>query len=166
MTINAQQLREFIVTPVNKGLNMWSEEADDLVLGTMAQESQLGTYIKQISGPALGPWQMEPRTHDDIWSRYLPQNPKIANDLMILCSFQSKPLSKQLIHNLFYAAAMCRIFYRRIPDAIPKSLEQQADFYKRWYNTSAGAATPAQYIANFKRYVIGDADGKGKAKTQ
>jgi hypothetical protein len=160
--MDVAQLKTYIVEPILKGLKLYSDEACNLVLGTCAQESQMGRYIRQVNGPALGIYQMEPRTHDDIWQRYLPSQARVTSDLMIICKFAAKPTSYQLVHNLFYATAMCRIFYLRIPDTIPKTLEGQAEYYKRWYNTPLGAATTDQYIANYKRYVLGESNGKGK----
>jgi hypothetical protein len=43
-----------------------SLNAIQLLMGTAAQESHLGTYLKQINGPALGVFQMEPNTEIDI----------------------------------------------------------------------------------------------------
>ena len=160
MSFDASQLRFLIVKPVLIGINMWSQEAEDLMMGTAAQESLLGKYIKQDHGPALGIFQMEPRTHDDIWTRYLTQNPKVCNDLMITCKFANKPTKEMLVYNLFYAAAMTRVFYRRIPDTIPRTLEGQAEYWKTWYNTPQGAGSTSQYIANYNRFILGKIDKK------
>ena len=49
-----------------------SQEAENLLMGTAAQESALGEYIRQLgNGPALGIFQMEPETFDDIVRNYL-----------------------------------------------------------------------------------------------
>lgn len=54
----------YVVRPVLRVMSAWSQPAEDLVMGTAAQESRL-TYLRQLGGgPALGLWQMEPATHD------------------------------------------------------------------------------------------------------
>ena len=52
-------------------INLWSQPAENLVWGTGLQES-LYKYDRQMgSGPALGYWQMEPKTHDDCYANFL-----------------------------------------------------------------------------------------------
>ena len=53
-----------------------------------------------------------------------------------------------------YAVAMARVLYLSIPSPIPhaENLEGQAAYYVRHYN-NGGAATVAQYIANYRRLV-------------
>jgi hypothetical protein len=47
------------------------QAAEELLLGTALQESGL-IYRRQLNnGPALGLFQMEPATHDDIWADFL-----------------------------------------------------------------------------------------------
>ena len=56
-----------LITSVLKELNLHSDNAVNLLMGTAAQESHLGKYRKQIGGgPALGIFQMEPATFNDI----------------------------------------------------------------------------------------------------
>ena len=157
--MNPIQLRTLIVDPTLKALKMWSPEASDLMMGTCAQETNLGEFLKQVDGVALGIYQLERMPHDDIWLKTLPNLPNISNLLMVYCRFFVRPLYEQVMHDLFYATAMTRIFYYRIPYEIPKSLEGQANYYKQWYNTSLGKATPEQYIANYNKYVLGAANG-------
>lgn len=69
MSINCEQLRLYVIRPTLEKIELWSEAAENLLLGTTAQESHMGTYIKQVGkGPALGIYQMEPATHKDIWT--------------------------------------------------------------------------------------------------
>ena len=73
MGINKDQFRDLIRRTL-KDITLYSEDAVDLLMMTAAAESNLGEYLRQINGPALGAFQMEPGTHDDIWKNYL--NPK------------------------------------------------------------------------------------------
>jgi hypothetical protein len=160
--IDNRQLRSLIIQPVLKGLSLYSLEAEDLLVGTCAQETLGISFLMQKTEEnyydalkrnlfALGIYQMEPRTHDDIWKSYLPAHPKLSSDLMQVCCFSRLPSSHMLVYNLFYATAMARIFYKRAPEPIPKTLELQAEYYKTYWNTSQGAATVEQYISNYNR---------------
>lgn len=155
MSLNAQQLREYIVSPTLRFLDPeipYSVGAVELVMGTAAQESGL-RHLDQLTpgpGPAYGLWQMERRTHDDHWTHCISHIPALhAKMQMILAPWPSQ--IEQLRSNLAYGAAMCRVHYRRSPEAIPApgDIEGQARVYKRWYNTPAGKGTVEQYVRSY-----------------
>jgi hypothetical protein len=162
--LDNSQFRDLIIKPVLKAMSMWTQNAEDLLVGTCAQETLGGKYLIQvIKGQepldtlkqrigAVGPFGMEPRTHDDIWKNYLPSQPKITNDMMMVCCFSRKPTSDMLIYNLYYATAMTRIFYHRLQEVIPATLELQASYYNSHYNTSVGEATENEYIGNYNLF--------------
>lgn len=151
--INLKQLATHVVEPVLKGLNMYSEAAVVLLLGTAYCESRLH-YLKQIKGPALGFYQVEPDTHYDIWENYLAFRPKLANKIIEqstvknatkwIGSAHNNPanfLQDELITNLAYATAIARLVYRRDPDQIPEiGAYTMAEYYKLVYNTVKGRA--------------------------
>ena len=62
MSLNKNQFQN-LIEKVLKEFGMYSESATNLLLGTAAQESRFGTYIKQINGPACGVFQIEPLTY-------------------------------------------------------------------------------------------------------
>ena len=61
--IDNKQLRELIIGPSLDALQMYSKEAEEILVFTCASESLGGTYLKQVKGPALGIYQMEPATY-------------------------------------------------------------------------------------------------------
>ena len=71
MSINVKDLKFKIIIPTLQFIGLYSESAVNLLLGTAAQESHMGTYLTQIKGPALSIYQIEPKTHADIWKNYL-----------------------------------------------------------------------------------------------
>ena len=148
-----EQLRIWFVVPVLKGLNAWSQEAEELIVGTFAQESGCGLYVKQLTGPALGYWQMEPKTHDDIHRNVLMHNPKLADALINkVCKLCARPTADLMLDNIRYACGMARIHYMRSAEPIPKRLADQADYWKEHYNTPQGKGTTDEYIANYLKY--------------
>ena len=159
--IDAGQLRDRIIYPTLKHLDLWSDSAENLIMGTIAQESEMGRYLKQLyGGPARGICQMEPRTHQDIWTNYLAYKHPLAVKVMGLASRRSTkighPNPAELEGNLFYSVAMCRVHYLRVPEALPdaEDIEGLAAYYKTHYNTPKGAATVEEFIENYHRYVI------------
>jgi hypothetical protein len=149
--LDVYQFRELVVAPGLKAIKAWSPAAEELVLGTALQESRL-KYIKQLgNGPALGVFQMEPATHDDIWKNYLKYKPELAVGASKLSHSVN---SRSLITDLLYAAAMCRIHYLRVPDALPAEgdFEGQAAYWKDHYNTYLGAGTEEEYLESWYSY--------------
>lgn len=132
--------------------------AELLLLATAAQESQF-RYLKQVKGPALGLWQMEPATHKDLirWlyeeehGKNRPEFYEVVGGLT-----RNRGLDSELVGNLGYACAMARLLYWRDPEPLPTPEELGAGpahalwpTYKRVWNTEAGAATVSQFVLNY-----------------
>lgn len=147
------ELREQIIRPVLKSMDMWSEEAEDLLLGTAIHESDGLKRITQYgSGPALSYYQMEPATLHDLYENYLKYQPEKQK---LLDKFKAPGLAQadNLRMNVAYATAAARLHYYRSPHIIPKSLEAQAVMWKDVYNTHLGKGTTEQYIEHVKDFV-------------
>ena len=150
--IKIEHFLDEVVIPTLKELDMYSEEACLLVVGTAIQESRLH-YLKQIpSGIAKGICQMEEATHDDIWDNFLKYKPEIKERLLGLTN-QSMDLVDQLKGNLYYAVAMCRIHYYRVSEALPNDLKGMARYWKKYYNTELGKGTVEEFIHNYEQAV-------------
>lgn len=152
--ISVTDLRLRVIRPVTIILGLGGDGVEELLLGTAMQESGAGAYLAQLGGPALGIWQMEPATHDDIWARFLEYRAELANRISTLL-FTGLPKQVQLVGNLYYACAMARMQYFRSPHPIPSpgDLEGQAYLYKLVYNSPSGAASMDEYIANARRAI-------------
>ena len=107
-----------------------------------------------FDGGGLGIYQIESATHEDVW-RYLrrPENEELAN---IILTFVGQANEQALVGNLHYATAIARIKYWMRPEPLPQTIEQQAVYYKAFYNTASGAATPQEYINSYERFVTSD----------
>lgn len=146
-------MRDFVIKPVLEHLGMMSYDALQLVFGTFLTESTVGTmtYLKQAGdGPALGPFQMEPATWKDIHENWLKYKPEIKAKLDAL----GPGGPEQMIGNHYYAAAMCRIHYRRVKAPIPGNLQGWAQYWKRYYNTILGAGTPQKFEKAYRDHAM------------
>lgn len=153
--IHPQQLVKAIIDPALKAIGLHSEAASQLVLGTACQESQCGRYLIQLGGgPALGIFQMEPATHNDIWQHFLKAGKPTDLGWKVMKESRAGPSAQEMIGNLWYAAAMCRVHYYRRPEPLPAAddIPAQAAYWKKHYNTHLGAGTVEEYLANWKRY--------------
>lgn len=155
--LNVKQFKDLVINPTLFTLDreiVWSESAINLLLGTAIQESRL-MYLKQLgSGPALGVYQMEPSTHDDIWENFLSYREELAS--LIQKSFRVKT-SEALIWDMGYATAMARVHYYRVPEALPDAndVTNLATYWKRHYNTIEGKGTTLEFIEKYSVYAAG-----------
>lgn len=141
----------------------YSGTAVELLMFTAAAESDLGNYIKQIQGPALGIFQMEPATERDIWAHFL--NRRLWRGKVKDLMFREVRLfnMSNLKYNLAYAIAMARIHYFRVSEKLPdvkfksdglptqSGIDELARYWKKYYNTRLGKGTVAE-AAN--KYVL------------
>lgn len=143
-------MREHIIRPALQHVGHWSESAEELVLGTGLQESGY-RYVQQLGrGPAVSFWQIEPATAHDVW-RWLEATNKshLVNDLLV----PGEDKIEQLRWNLVYGAALCRMYYRRVPEPLPEpgDIPGMARYWKKFYNTHLGAGTELSYRKNWAR---------------
>ena len=155
--MHPDQLKNEIIRPTLAlmGTQYGMPEAVDLLMGTAAQESHLGTFVRQLGGgPAVGIYQMEPATFHDLFANYLGMRPEMMEMIARVCGTSSPP-AEQMVWDLRLATVMARLHYWRIVDPIPMDLEGQAKYWKRTFNTVMGAGTTDEYCANYKLRVEG-----------
>lgn len=121
-----------------------SDAAVNLLLGTAAVESAFGTYLRQIRGPAVGAFQVEPATFDWLVSRYRDRFPVLA---WRTCDDVEWDLSLAIL--------MCRLRYLVVPVPLPEAddIEGMGWYWKRHYNTFAGKGTVAQFTRSYEEHV-------------
>ncbi len=163
MSIDKTQLKELIIEPVLGHLDLYSESAVQLLLGTAAAESNMGDYIKQVGGgPALGIYQMEPSTNQDVHDNYLSYRIGLKGKVNRLAFREDESLgmfqADEMIGNLYYATAMARIHYLRVPEALPEAddLDGLAHYWKKYYNTDFGKGTIIHFLKSWSKYVEED----------
>lgn len=144
------QFRE-VIKQALQAISAYSAEAEEILVATCAHESKGGTYVMQVSGPAVGAYQMEPRTHDDLWSRELRAHQDRAITLLKACGYRARPAATTMSTNLLYATLMARVFYMQFREALPKSDDLDAiwEYYKKYWNTELGSAKKEDFLKNY-----------------
>lgn len=154
---NARQFRDLILKPVLHGIDAWSQPAEDILVMTMAHESNGGTYLHQLgNGPACGIYEMEVGTFNDLWIRTLkdPDNKlhALLPKIMVACNLAVEPKAEEMNGNLYLATAMARVYYLRIRAPIPSDLNDMALYAKKYWNTEFGKATPQNYLSAYLKF--------------
>ena len=152
--LDPKHFREYVVRPTLAylGVTYASPAAENLVVGTALMESDLTWLQQHGAGPARGLFQIEPRTHEDIYANYFPGNFFLHQRVdALLAPWPTR--TEQLRTNLAYATAICRVIYYRSPIQLPPDPDDiagLASVYKRVYNTVQGAADPADFIRKYR----------------
>ena len=159
--IEPAQLQKEIILPALYRLSDWTNKhmcdthAIMLLMGTCAQESQMGRYLKQINGPACGIYQMEPKTYLDVWNRSMIRFPELKIHLSSVYG-GGQFTYHRLVEDLSYATIFCRLFYYLIPKSLPSAYDVNAigNFWKTYYNTKHGKGTVEEFVKNFYHFKL------------
>lgn len=146
-----------VIRPALTAINLDSPAAEQLLLATALQESDLRATVQLGGGPALGYFQMEPATHDDIWANFLRYRVELAASLRDLAGIAAgTPRAALLASNHRYAAAMTRVHYMRVPAPLPPAGDAaaMAAYWKDHYNTAGGAGSTAQFMRKWASYQV------------
>lgn len=152
-----KQFRECIIEPVLSKLQVYSKDAEELLVFTCATESDGGRYLTQVKGPALGIYQMEPNTYTDIWVNFIKGRNRLLTLMSMHFDCHRIPPQERLIYDLGFATAMARIHYLRCPGNLPNKDDPKAmfDYYKKFYNTKKGDSKEKDAIEDYKRFIKG-----------
>lgn len=152
----------------------YNKQSQDALFMITSHESQNGlagrrqvTSGGKADGVARGITQVEPKTFDDIYNRYLvsphpkktyEKRQKLRQRLAEIAGVEdpSEVTPDMLVDNDKLAIALARVKLYTVPDALPKPsspdyLERLADYNKKHYN-AGGAATPVKYLNDFLLY--------------
>ena len=130
-----------------KYLDMYSEDAADLVFKTGMAETGYKAIKQYGGGPALGFWQVEPATINDTMENYVKYRSKLEK-LLISLGYDETHSEMRVMSNIALQVAFCRLKYKRDKYALPKAndLKAQAEYWKRVYNSHLGKGTIKHFM--------------------
>jgi hypothetical protein len=157
--MDCQQLQDVIVKPTLIALGLWSPSAVNLLLGTAAQESQMGKYLVQQKigfRGGIGIYQMQAPAFMSTWDKMVTPNPVMRNRLKLLLGYEGRPVADRMASDLLLATAMCRLYYAAINTALPQAddINGLAHYWKIYYNSEVGKGTTQQFVENYRNYVL------------
>lgn len=126
---------------------LYTKAVGQLILGTIAVESDFGRYHSQINPNyegAKGITQIERPTFNDLKARYEDRFPKIIDIEWEDLAFDDTK-----------AIVFCRLKYLSIKSPLPKEgdIEKMAAFWSIFYNSVYGAGKVTDYINKYNKYV-------------
>lgn len=147
--INRHQLRDLITKVLHEMEPQvtFSNEAVEILMMIASHESHLGTYLRQKRGPALGLFQMEPTTEQDVFDNYLSFHEEKKE---LMCAYSTRSNTPDLEHNLAYQIVIARLHLTRKPGRLPSDPLAMAKYLKKHWNTDKGVATAQDYLEGYK----------------
>ena len=130
-------------------IGSYSDDALVMVVRTGMAESGYRALKGYGDGnPAIGFWQIEPATMDDMINNYIKYRSHYKKNLISLGMNFQKDTIMSVMSNMAVQAALCRLHYRRDKDPLPSwdDMEGQAKYWKRVYNTVEGRGTVKHFI--------------------
>ena len=146
-----------IAEQVLKHMCVYSDEAMDLVMRIGAVESLYQNIEQQSeSSPAVGFFQVELATSNDIYENYLMFRKHSMLPLVEQITgyaFADEPWNRfQIMSNIALQVALCRLKYLRVPHPIPKSVNAQAEYWLKYYN-GGGKGTVDKFIESSFHFI-------------
>ncbi|MBU2709812.1 hypothetical protein [Zooshikella harenae] len=162
MGICPDELRHYVIKPTLDYIDMWSPFAENLLLGTAAQESGLGFYLKRRKQRSLGIYCITPMMHKNIWDRYLVKHSDLASKIRGLASqheFLANPHA-ELATNLSYATAIAWLIYKRNQNFIesePSNIYTLAKCWRRFYHVRPQAHLES-FIQHYQTLILNNSE--------
>lgn len=153
--LDCSQFRSLIIEPVLSKLQVYSKDAEEILVFTCAAESLGGHYLAQVKGPALGIYQMEPNTYTDIWINYIRARNQMATLMALHFGCSKIPDVDRLVYDLHFATAMARLHYLRFSGKLPAANDVDGiwEYYKKNYNTEKGKAKKEDSIKKYQDFI-------------
>ena len=141
-----QDIKEIIDWTLKK-IDMHSKDASSLIYKTGMAESGYRALSQMGEGPAIGFFQLEPATMKDIMENYVAYRKPILESLKSL-GYAEDDSEYRVKSNIALQVAFCRLKYKRDPFPLPLSWNKkdQADYWKRVYNTELGKGTVEHFL--------------------
>lgn len=168
MGIFADDLRELVIRPTLVSLDEWSPTVENLLLGTAAQESQLGLRMQSPQENGLGLYRISALTHIQVWDQYLVTDPELASRVRGLASQQQflKFPHAELVTNLGYATGIAWMIYKRHRQMLTEDADSRTlarywlDFYSKRDDQNVQTlfnrekAQLNKFVQNYRKWVL------------
>lgn len=148
---HVEQFRNLILEPILSGINLYSEAAENLLVGTALVESEL-YYLHQKNGGALGFFQIEPETYEDLIKRV---NDNLKKRILFTLGYIEFPKVHRLKSDIGLSVVIARLKYYLHPSPLPKKKDDLFGLAKYWstiYNTRQNPDSERRFINLYKKY--------------
>ncbi|WP_263078568.1 hypothetical protein [Endozoicomonas sp. Mp262] len=153
------ELRHYIIRPSLKHIGMWSLAGENLLLGTAACESGLGTHIKFQNHQSLGLYQISPKMHKNIWDNFLAPQPELSSKVRGLASqreFLAHP-HYELVTNLSYSSVIAWLIYYRtgcnVKKITPGDILGLGKLWHKYFHNHHRPSSPQYFVSCYHQLI-------------
>lgn len=142
------QIASIVCGVLGMGIN---NNADQFLCEIAAQETHSGTLRdRHAVKMGVGLMQIDRICFDDIMARTHEKTwDLIQEEFGIERNLNYEMLAYSPLLSMIFA----RLHFRLIPEEFPINLFERAKYWKKYYNTVAGAGTPEEYLENCRVYL-------------
>jgi len=116
----------------------------DLIKETIGAETNHGEYKDNTLYAGMGIAQLDKIGFDDVKAR---TRDKHKNSILAYYDIDINLVQwEELRYNPLLSLLFVRLKYKLVPEEIPTTLEGRAEYWKKYYNTSAGKGTVEHYV--------------------
>lgn len=155
-----KDIRQYIIAPTLKEIDLWSESSEILIYGTGFVETAY-QYLMQIGTPKNGGisfWQIEPSDYLDACAYLKNANIHLLQRILTISNCNALPANPMaLVWNMKLAVIFCRVHYLRRPEPLPNADNASgfAQLHKKAYNSAMGAANVDKNTSVFQEIIDG-----------
>ncbi len=146
-----------IVRPTLLAIDLYSQEAEHLVLATAMMERSLKTNKVDDTGI----FSICQSMHNDLWTNFLDYKSGIVRQLCNVTNLDLRKITlnerfKLVRDNDYYATAICRLIYFRVPKSIPLMSDKEAlaMYWLTYFHSDKDAfANDVALLNEFKSFI-------------
>lgn len=155
MGINPADFRQLVVRPTLEKLGKWSSSLENLLIGTAAQASGLGSQLSSDHG--YGIYQVNATLHQTVWDCFLAFDADLASAVRGLASqreFLCQP-HIELTTNLSYATAIAWGVYAHQGAEIPSDANNVEGLAWCWHQhfCQDTSLTTRNFVSTYQQLV-------------
>ena len=126
---------------------------------TCAAETGLCTAVDKYEPEGRGAFQFDSEGFKDTKSRFIGHYPEITDKILRELGINWASVEFEMLEYApLLGAVFCRAKYYLVPYPIPLTRQGRAEYWKKWYNSTAGKGTPEHYMDMSARYLGDDVE--------
>ena len=154
MGICGSEILECIIRPTLHRLGVYNPIAEQLMLGTAAVQSNMGSYLRSSSG-GIGLFGIQHDRHEELWDSYLAFDADLASEIRGFASQHEflKAPDMELACNMRYAATIAWMIYVEAGIDLHK-LHTTEDLAKCWYELYSrreAGFSPEDFVMHYEK---------------
>ncbi len=151
--LDIKDLRCALLRPTLTRCGLWTRASENLLVGTGLVESEF-KFLVQHPGPALSPWQIEPKSFTSLIARLSMDKELMMRVLNVLGMATLPTDANHLVGNMTLACIVARLkyWYNATPLPNADNVEALAKYWAKIYNTRNDPKDIKRFVYLYDQY--------------